>query len=193
MRRVLLLVVVLAGCDAYDTDLGATPFLCGDDTPRCPDGYSCMTDGLTGKDVCVSASGELGTDFNCADDSANEPNNELDQATSTGIDAAATFTAENQSVCPAGDRDLFAIQLTAVVTNVDVEISFDTGGADLQMALTNAGAVPISVGMGDAGARMLHAGAKNLPAGMYYVSVSAPVSDTISVNNYKLTVTTSAP
>jgi hypothetical protein len=36
------LVVALAACSPYDPSLPSTPFLCGDQAPRCPDGYTCV-------------------------------------------------------------------------------------------------------------------------------------------------------
>lgn len=44
------LVAPLA-CSSYDPSLPPAPFLCGDDEPRCPDGYACVAD-PGGKLVC---------------------------------------------------------------------------------------------------------------------------------------------
>lgn len=38
-------VALAAACSSYDPQLPRQPFLCGSDEPRCPDGYTCMTDG----------------------------------------------------------------------------------------------------------------------------------------------------
>ncbi|HEY0194409.1 MAG TPA: hypothetical protein VGC42_25025 [Kofleriaceae bacterium] len=37
--------LALAACSPYDPSLPHRPFLCGDTAPRCPDGYTCITDG----------------------------------------------------------------------------------------------------------------------------------------------------
>jgi len=39
-----LWLVALAACTPYDPSLPPTPFLCGDQEPRCPEGYTCVTD-----------------------------------------------------------------------------------------------------------------------------------------------------
>jgi hypothetical protein len=52
----VLAVLGLAGaaipaCSPYDPALPRTPFLCGDDEPRCPDGHVCVAD-RDGRPVC---------------------------------------------------------------------------------------------------------------------------------------------
>lgn len=51
------LLVALAACSPYDPSLPSKPFLCGDQAPRCPDGYTCVAQG-SGPMVC-SKDGEL--------------------------------------------------------------------------------------------------------------------------------------
>jgi hypothetical protein len=192
MRALLFTVLALTGfgaCDAYDTDLGPTPYLCGETAPRCPDGYGCQTDGLTGEEICVGDDESLSQDFSCADDSANEPNNALEEAIATPVDGTmATFSVTGQSVCPAGDRDLFAITISQMNSTIELVIEYEAGGAELQLALLNAGGVPISTGK-SVSEMKLRAAAQNLPVGTYYASISAPVMETISVNNYSLSIT----
>jgi hypothetical protein len=43
--RALLIALALAACSPYEPSLPPTPFLCATDEPRCPDGYTCVTDG----------------------------------------------------------------------------------------------------------------------------------------------------
>jgi len=188
MRRTLLALlapVAFTACNAYDTDLGPTPFLCGETAPRCPDGYGCQMDGLTGEEICVGNDDSLSQDFDCADDSANEPNNALEEATST--ESMKTFSAAGQSVCPAGDRDLFAIDIAQMNSAIELIVDFEAGGAELQLALLNAGGVPISTAK-TVSEMKLRAAAQNLPVGTYYASISAPVMETISVNNFSLSI-----
>jgi hypothetical protein len=45
------LLVALAACSPYDPSLPRTPFLCGDQEPRCPDGYACVAQ-ASGPAVC---------------------------------------------------------------------------------------------------------------------------------------------
>jgi hypothetical protein len=181
------LLVTLAACDAYDTDLGPTPFFCGETAPRCPDGYTCQTDGLTLEEICVSEGESLSVDFDCDDDSANEPNNLLEEGTVVPADMKE-YSVTGQAVCPAGDRDLFNITVGTMNSSIEIVLDYEAGGAVLQMALLNAGGVPISTAT-EVSSMKLRAAAQNLPVGTYYASVSAPVMETISVNNYQLAIT----
>lgn len=191
MRTSLLLVAALAACDAYDTDLGPTPFLCGQTDPRCPIGYSCQTDALTGDEICVGEGDSLSADFDCADDSAYEPNGMVAEATATSIDTMSSFTLGGLAICPVGDKDLFAINASVQNTNIEVVVDYEVGGAVLQAALLNAGGVPIATADPVSGTRQLRLFAQNLPAGAYYAQVSAPVMETISVNNYSIEINSS--
>lgn len=40
-----------SACSPYDPSLPSTPFLCGDDEPRCPEGYVCVGE-PDGRKVC---------------------------------------------------------------------------------------------------------------------------------------------
>lgn len=44
-------LVASVACSPYDPSLPPAPFLCGDQEPRCPDGYACVAD-PGGKRVC---------------------------------------------------------------------------------------------------------------------------------------------
>ena len=58
--RVLVIAVsVVIGCTSYDPDLSATPFYCGTDDPKCPDGYTCMAASGGGSAVCTSGTAPL--------------------------------------------------------------------------------------------------------------------------------------
>ena len=85
MKTIAGFLLVLGACTPFAPDLDDTPYLCGDSEPRCPDGYGCQTDGLTGEEICVGNDDSLSQDFNCADDSANEPNNGLEEATALAV------------------------------------------------------------------------------------------------------------
>lgn len=184
---VFLVLASLAACNAYDEDLGPTPFFCDEVTMECPDGYRCQTDGLTNENICVGEGESLSVDFDCADDSANEPNNMLEEATVVPADMKS-FSVSGQAVCPAGDRDLFAITVGTMNSSIEIIAEYEAGGAVLQMALLNAGGIPISTAT-EVSSMTLRAAAQNLPVGTYYASVSAPVMETISVNNYELAIT----
>ncbi len=48
------LLGALAACSPYDPALPKRPFLCGDQAPRCPDGYACVAQ-ASGPMVCSKA------------------------------------------------------------------------------------------------------------------------------------------
>lgn len=185
MRSALFLIAVLAACDAYDRDLGPAPFLCGASEPRCPMGYECMMDGISGDEICVGEGGSVTDEFDCADDSAYEPNDTLAAATETTLPA---FTLDGLAVCPANDKDAFKIVLAAQA-NVEVLITFDPNSTALKAELLNQGGVPIATGSGVAGMPgTVRAAQQNLPVGMYFGVVSGPNDGTAAVNNFKLTI-----
>jgi hypothetical protein len=197
MRGLVLVVLALAGgCSMYDTDYGPTPFLCGaaDQEPRCPDGYSCMLDPGNGTEVCVEEGGSISQSFNCVDDSAMEPDDLLAMATMTGLDGVRTETVEGRSVCPAGDKDTFAINIATTNEDVEITVTMDQNGGILRAALLNTGGVPISVATAvDGEPTVIKATAMNLPVAVYYAQVYGPPGGDLQVNNFKIELTVSGP
>ena len=49
-----LAALAAPSCSPYDPSLPGAPFLCGDQEPRCPDGYVCVDD-PDGRKVCRAA------------------------------------------------------------------------------------------------------------------------------------------
>ena len=49
--RIALALVAPVACSPYEPSLPTTPFLCGDQEPRCPEGFACVTD-QDGRRVC---------------------------------------------------------------------------------------------------------------------------------------------
>lgn len=186
----ILVAAMVAGCDAYDTDLGPTPYLCGPTEPRCPTGYACVDDPTNGKQVCVPDGETLDAEFDCADDSAYEPNDALEEAMAApgGVEPAL-------AICPARDRDLFAVSVTSQSSSIELLVTFGEDGAPLSAAILNAGGIPIAPANATPDApRTLRAFAQNLPTGTYYAQVTGPTSTaTIAVNNYSLQVSVAAP
>jgi hypothetical protein len=45
------LLILAASCSPYDPSLPSRPFRCGDQEPRCPDGYTCVAQ-ASGPMVC---------------------------------------------------------------------------------------------------------------------------------------------
>lgn len=195
MRALPCFALVLVGaCSAYDGDIGPTPYLCGETDPPCPEGYTCQDDITTGEQVCVGGNGMLSHDFDCADDSASEPNNMLDVATMTPLDGMKMFAKDGLAICPAGDKDLFAITIATQNETVELTAEFQANGAPLVGAILNAGGIPIATASLVAGeTTKIHAMAQNLPAGKYYAQVAAGVSGALTLNNYKVALAVSGP
>ncbi len=190
MRAVLLAAAVacLAACDGYDEDLGPTPFLCGADD-ACPDGYTCVDDPSNDRKVCVGEGDSISGNFECADDSAYEPNDMLAMAEPT--DAMTSF--DRLSICPAGDRDLYAVMLSSTGANLEATVTFQGNGAVLRAAILNTGGVPIAEAAAlDGAPTTLYAIEPELSAGLYYVQVTAE-PDAPAVNNYSLSIEVAGP
>jgi hypothetical protein len=187
--RALYLLLAVAACDAYDEDLGTSPYLCGVDEPRCPSGYTCTVNPSIGAEVCLRA-GEVIGNFACADDSAFEPNQTLADATPTPVDAAMTFTQERLAICPARDKDLFSFTLSVPNQHVELLVVYEANGSPLDAHLLNTAGVPIRAAVQVADQpRTLRAFAQNLSAGKHYVQVSAESG----VNNYKFSLDVTGP
>jgi hypothetical protein len=197
MRCLFVAAIALAaGCSMYDTDYGPTPFLCGpmEQDPRCPEGYTCMQDPGNGTEVCVEEGGTISQNFNCVDDSAMEPDDGLAMATMTGLDAVRTETIEGRSICPAGDKDTYAINIATTNEDVEITVTMDQNGGILRAALLNTGGVPIQVAQSVGGdPTVIKATAMNLPVAVYYAQVYGPPGGDLQVNNYKITLTVTGP
>lgn len=194
MRALGFLVITLAACSAYDDNIGPTPYLCGETEPPCPEGYTCQDDITTGEQVCVGGGGSLSHDFDCADDSASEPNNMLDVATATSLDGMKTFAKEGLAICPANDKDLFTITIATQNEKIELIAEFQANGAALVGAILNAGGIPIATSAPVSGEpTKIRAFAQNLPAGQYYAQVAAGVGAALTLNNYKLDLVVSGP
>lgn len=196
MRNALLLSLLLApvaACSAYDTDYGPTPFLCGPNEPRCPEGYSCQTDPGNGTEVCVENGGSVSGSFNCADDSTTEPNNDLAGANDSGVDGMKSVTIDGRSICPAGDKDTFAINIGTQNEDLELIVTFDMAGGALRAALLNTGGVPIQTATPNGSDTSIRAASQNLPTGVYYAQVYGPAGGDLQVNNYKLQINVTGP
>ena len=188
-RALLLLAVgaaALAACSPYDPDLGAAPYLCASQAPRCPDDYTCLEDG--GRPVCVPSSvapdGRTGPPA-CATDGVLEPNDSINQAYQTDVGPGVPMRMYSPlSVCPASDKDFFQINIAVVNKGIRVVTRWDSG-APITCDLLNASAVPIAKGAA-MGPGAIRACVTNLPTGIYYAVV---FSDQGLQNNYNLELT----
>ena len=193
MRALLAIAILLAACDAYDEDLGPAPFYCGTDEPACPTGYDCVDDPSNGTKVCVASDDSISNTFDCDDDSDTEPNNMLAEATSSGLDGTKTYSIDNRAICPAGDKDVYAVMIATSGENVETTITY-AGGAVLSGGILNTGGVTVAEALPTSESKMLRGYARNLPTGLYYVQVFAPPgAGSLAVNNYKLSIAITGP
>lgn len=181
-----VLGALVAACTSYNPDLGATPFLCGSTDPKCPEGYGCMDDG-TGKQVCVAASGgpDGGGGFKCNDDSNLGQNDTIQGAFQTPVDSPKVdFNLMGLAICPSGDKDNYAINLSMANKGLRVTTTWD-GGMPVNASILNAGGTSIANGA-PKGNNSMTACAPNLPLGTYYASAFAAAN---VQNNYNVTIT----
>ena len=187
----LLFVAALAACSPFDPDLGGTTYKCGNEEPKCPDGYSCQ---MVGPDMrCVSDEGP-GPDgqtggFQCQDDSNLETKvgtNNNSTATATPLPGANPLTLGSLAICPEGDRDTYMLQVTIAMSNVEA-IAMWESGMPISISILNGGGTTINTGTA-MGANANRAYAANLPVGTYNVQTFAASN---VKNNYSIKVTTS--
>jgi hypothetical protein len=190
----LLVVIALAACNPYDKDLGPEPFFCGSTNPRCPMGYVCVQDPNTSMNVCAHAAGSGSGSFQCADDSAIEPNDTLATATPTSLDTTRTFQHGGLAICPSGDRDNFALVLASAGESVEATVAFDPTAGALHCTIANAAAIPVSTETAVADMPgTIRAFAQGVPEGMYYVQVFAAKTVGLDENNYSVTINVTGP
>src|SRR4029078_4406820 len=106
----LLPALLLRACDPYDPALGDTPFRCGTDEPRCPEGYLAV-DITPVRCECQRASSmvDAGPDSLCDVD----PNESTDSpGTASEIDPVSVMPSRDitgLAICPRGDQDFFSL------------------------------------------------------------------------------------
>jgi hypothetical protein len=190
MRAALLLILGVVACNPYESDFGGTPFLCGPTEPRCPNGYTCLED--NGREVCFEDGSQSG-DERCGDDGALEPNNSVDMATPTPLDTMRTYSLENLTICPAVDKDNYAVTLQTTNEGIEVIVDFAPEGAMLRAAILNQTGIPIATASPVADTpTMIRAHAQNLPAGAYIVQVSGSEVAAL-MHAYKVTINVTGP
>jgi len=194
LGAVALVAAGAGACSPYSPSLPAQPFLCGSADPVCPDGYTCMANG-SGTMICVGGT-EPGVDAagsgsgSCADDSMLEPNEDIQHAYQTPVASSRlTLDLAQLAICPTGDKDTYAFNITVENQNADATITYESG-VPLQVSILNAGGASIVNGV-SAGMNMVKAHAANLPVGVFYVQVFGPTTG--GTNNYELGLAVSGP
>lgn len=184
MRAMLVVLAVLAGCDAYAPDLGESPYLCAATAPRCPHAYTCVARG--GAEVCVSGEDPpvdaAGVPAGCNDDTAYGMNDAISGAYATNLSAGSPQLAlPNLAICPDADRDHFVVSITTRNQGLEVTSRWSSG-SPVQVAILNASGVSVVNGV-SIGATANRACVPNLSIGSWYAVAFAAES-----NNYDLEI-----
>ena len=188
-KLMIILVASLAACSPFSPDLGDQPYLCGEGEPVCPDGYVCQPMGTQMRcmDIDGVSADAMQQGFPCADDSTLEGSSRNDTpmtAYQTPVDSQRQdLTLAGLAICPAMDKDHYAVTLSAGNKAIEVVVSWDSG-QPISMSLLNAGGTSIGNGTAN-GDKSLRACAPNLPAGTYYGAVFATGT---TQNNYRLAI-----
>lgn len=188
-----LVAAVIVGCSPYDPELSNTPFLCGDEAPRCPDGYACIAD-PAGRMVCSTQRATLDAagQASCADDAplgTSARNDTIETAYRAPVaDTQRSIRLAPLAICPAGDKDTFAVQITRSPQDLEA-ITTWTGGLPVAVDILDDAGRPVARG-GVAGDHALHAYAANLPVGTFYVQASAAAGVR---DSYRIEITVTGP
>jgi len=198
--RLTLLVslVALAACSPYDPDLGETPFRCGTDDPKCPDGYSCVDSTQSPTGLCVrDGSGELpdagdnpnpadAAPFVCNNDSMVEPNDDLAHAWTTPIPTQTMYALATLAICPAGDVDIYRLGVAdAVTNNLKATVTTSKSQGELILEILNGTGVASATGT-YTNDTTLEVVLNNAPTGTWHVQVRG--ADGTVQNNYRLDI-----
>jgi len=187
VSTLLVTVAAASACDPYDPMLPAVPFLCGTDDPKCPDGYREVQ--ITGtRCECWKDDGNGGADagvdsgpFACADDTLQEPNNNITEATPTVVGMGTNSQIFNaMAICPQSDVDVFRITVSAADTDIDVVVDFTQLTGDVEVDILNSGGDSIAAGSPSGSGRM-RAFITAMVTGNYYAQVKSGNS---TENNY---------
>ncbi len=187
-----------AACTPYDPALGAHPYLCAADEPRCPEDFVCKDIGA-GVMGCEAASGAVITDagsgsqsgFQCADDSVLEGATRNDTVATASVTPVASqrpsITFAGLAICPDADKDTYSVDITTSGDNLVAELIYDegNGGVPLSLSVLNSGGNAIA--NGSPNGTKVSVTVPNLPSANspYFVQVFGPA---VGQNNYKLTL-----
>lgn len=195
MTVLVAFVFMATACNSYDPDLGAVPFRCGPDEPRCPLGYTCVSYSAT-EELCEktggtdSGDGGPGADageFVCANDGELEPNNDTDSATNTFIPSLQSqYKLVNLSICPDTDEDYFRFEVDVAGKNLRADLTYNSSVGQLHLEVLNGTGAQISQGAAVPGMPdQVRAEVANMAQGTYFVRVRAPAG---IENNYTIEI-----
>ena len=188
----------LSACNSFDPNLGATPFRCGTDSPRCPDNYTCVTYSAD-DEVCEANSGAVARfdsgpvgdgdpmGLTCNNDIEIEPNNSIDDPTLTTIPSSGPFRLVSLAICPTGDQDYFQFVIESNGVSVVVEIEHMSNRGLLGLELLKGDGSILATGSPVSGnPDLIRVPSPNIPQDTYFVRVFP--SETGIQNNYSLEI-----
>lgn len=197
MRAALLSFLLLAACNPYSPDLGDTPFRCGTDEPRCPDGYECIEHSAS-QHICErvgfndvdAGPDEDAAGLVCNDDSDIEPNDTTAQAFLTPIPTFDSCTyMVSLAVCPSTDKDLYSFRIeSATQNNLRATVTTDVSRGMLELKVLNGSGATVASGVVIDG-NTIQVTVPNMSIGTFYVQVGAPTDSSVQ-NNYTLEINT---
>ncbi len=175
MRRALL-AVFAAACSTYDPNLGATPFLCGTDEPRCPDGYSAVDVSPIRCECQEGVHAPDAPEFYPCNGDTSEPNDGLAMATPTHIGLNNTDSFPNQAICPASDVDIFTMTIIQPTVLLRATVTFDVGRRPPDVDFLDAGGVSLHPAVASPQPGVLVGTYTTPSAGAYFIRIAATQS-----------------
>lgn len=192
------LLTLAAGCNSFDPSLGATPFRCGVDSPRCPDGYTCVTYSPS-DEVCESNTQGSDVDagnitsidaraLDCNDDGVIEPNNSLADPTITTIPQLAdTYRLVGLAICPSTDNDYFRFEIDVPGKSVTIDVTYQASRGTLLLDMLDNSGTSVRKGSPTGGdPNVLRAQIPSTPQGVYFAHVRGDGTQ----NNYSIEIST---
>jgi hypothetical protein len=141
LHALTVTVALAAACNPYDPQLGDTPFRCGTDEPRCPDGYLPVQ---ISTPICECRRAALlpdaGRGYFCNFDPSDTADMRNDTPANAAILDAETnpvFTLIDRAICPLGDEDHYALNAPRVGTRIFFRVTYDRTRLSPGLDITN--------------------------------------------------------
>jgi hypothetical protein len=177
-RMTVFCVIALGGlgaCDAYSPDLGETPFQCAMAAPRCPDDYAAVpTFNFQGMEIsCVCTRADIAVDGGMQPDAEAFVCGETEMTNDSFEDASAIASPpiplNQKSICPAGDRDFYKIQVMDTPKTISATVVPEQADVDVRLTLYNTTMTPVANSPEGTGMKQVLTSANEV--GLYYVEV----------------------
>jgi hypothetical protein len=203
MKRLELgwaVAAAIAACTPYDPNLGTTPFLCGPQSPPCPDGFTC--EDQSGQMVCANKSAGSGSGsggsggFPCVDNGNFDPGGSTATAFQTPVASGrSSITYGPVALCPGGIRQTYAVEITEEGQTLKSTITYQADGDPLNVLLLNTSGQTVATGSANGNPDSDAASVPTEPSGTAYVQVVGPATpgSADGENNYLLNITVSGP